>query len=108
MGQIGTAEKMAALECRQAARLLWAYLGALGDWDKTHRDFVRAIDTGPTQLITSKMKEMKKSISAIAAARTAFQRHAKEHGCASLAVISQTPSLQSIPANPRLQKPPRP
>jgi hypothetical protein len=54
------------------------------------------------------MKEMKKSISAIAAARAAFQRHATEHGCSSVAVISQSPSPQSIPANPRLRKPPLP
>src|SRR5262245_15251396 len=101
-------ENMAALGCKQAERLLWAYLSALGEWGKTYRDFVRAIQTGPTKLITVRMKEMKKGVASIAAARTEFQQHCKEHSCCSPSVISQTPSPQYTRAGPKLRKPPRP
>src|SRR5215472_13968151 len=87
LGQGGIAEKMAALGCRQAERLLWAYLGALGDSGRAYSDFIRAIHSGPTDLITERAKKMKLAVAAVSDARSVFQKHSKEHGCCSESVI---------------------
>src|SRR5215831_5034805 len=89
------AEKMAALGCSQAERLVWAYLGALGDSGKAYSEFVRAIESGPTGLIASMSKKMKVAIAGVTHARSAFQQHCKEHDCCSPAVISPSPSPRS-------------
>src|SRR5690242_18967576 len=98
-------ENMAALVCRQAERLLWAYLGALGDSGRAYSDFVRAIHSGPTDLINDMSKKMKLAVAAGSEARSAFQHHSKLHGCCSESVISHTPSPQPIRVAPRFRKP---
>lgn len=105
MGRI--AENMAALGCRQAERLLWAYLGALGESGKAYSDFVRAIHSGPTHLINDMAKKMKMAVSAVGDARAAFQQHSKEHGCCAETVISPPPSPPPTRATPRYRKPHR-
>jgi len=97
-------ENMAALGCKQAERLLWVYLEALGDSGRTHGDFVRAIQTGPTDLISVMGKQMKLSVARVAEAREAFQEHNEEHRCCPDTVISPLPSPPSTRAVPSHRK----
>jgi hypothetical protein len=95
---------MAKLGCRQAERLLWVYLEALGESGRTHGDFVRAIQTGPTDLISVVVKRMKLSVARVGEAREAFQEHNLEHKCCPDSVISTLPSPPPIRAVPSHRK----
>ena len=101
------AEIMVALGCKHAERLLWAYLGALGESGKAHSAFVHAIHTGPTNLINEMSKKLKLTVAAVSHARAAFQQHSQEHGCCSDPVTSPPPLPPPTRATPSYRKPSR-
>jgi hypothetical protein len=74
-------EIMRAVGCKQAERLLWEYLEALGDSHRAQLDYVEAIRSGSIGSIKAKEKALKGMTDRVRAARRAFEQHAAEHKC---------------------------
>jgi hypothetical protein len=72
---------MATAGCKQAERLLWEYLEALGDSHRAQLDYVEAIRSGSIGSIKAKEKAVKGMTDSVRAARRAFEQHAAEHKC---------------------------
>jgi len=77
----GIREIMATVGCKQAERLLWEYLEALGNSHRAQLDYVEAIRTGSIGTIKAKEKAVKVMTDRVRAARRAFEHHAAEHAC---------------------------
>jgi len=72
---------MATVGCRQAERLLWEYVEALGDSHRAYADYIRAIRSSPTASLKAMDKSVKQRMASVRNARRAFEGHAREHGC---------------------------
>ena len=79
--RVGSLKRMAAVACRQATRLLWEYVEALGESNRAHADYVEAIRLGSRASIRKTEKVLKERADSVKNARQAFQEHAREHGC---------------------------
>src|SRR5689334_8482085 len=74
-------KKMATVRCRQAERLLWAYVEALGDSNKAYTNYIRTLGCLPKGSIKAMERLVREKMLAVRRARHAFEEHAREHGC---------------------------
>ena len=79
--ELASRRRMATVRCRQAERLLWAYVEALGDSNRAYTEYVRTIRSGSIGSIRAMDKSLREKMEVVRQTRRAFEEHAREHGC---------------------------